>query len=156
MREKKSGSAGECPDMAGIPVRELIKAACAARENSYAPYSHFTVGAALLCTDGTLYCGCNVENAAFGPSCCAERIAVFKAASEGKRKFQAIAVTGGAEGEEPSTFAWPCGVCRQVLAEFADPAAFFVIAARTKTDYEIAVLGDLLPFAFGPDNLCRS
>ena len=101
-------------------MEELIRQAMEARKNSYSPYSGFQVGAALLCEDGTVYTGCNVENAAYGPTNCAERTAVFKAVSEGKREFKRIAIVGGHEGE--SVAPTPCGVCRQVLSEFCKPS----------------------------------
>ena len=93
---------------------KLMELALAAREGSYSPYSHFRVGAALLCADGSVYTGCNIENAAFTPVICAERTAIYKAVSEGRRDFQAIAIAGGPEGGEPALTA-PCGVCRQVM-----------------------------------------
>ena len=119
---------------------ELIKLAEQAREKAYAPYSSFFVGAALLCADGSVYTGCNVENASFSPTCCAERVAIFKAVSEGNRQFEAIAIVGGKDGcEEPC---YPCGVCRQVMREFCDDG-FRVITS----DGELT-LGDLLPKSF--------
>ena len=98
-------------------------AACAleARKNAYTPYSHWAVGAALLAEDGSLFPGCNVENAAYGPTNCAERTGLFAAVAQGKREFRAIAIAGGREGEEPSDFCPPFGVCRQALAEFCGP-----------------------------------
>ena len=119
---------------------ELIKLAEQAREKAYAPYSSFFVGAALLCADGSVYTGCNVENASFSPTCCAERVAIFKAVSEGQSQFEAIAVVGGKDGcKEPC---YPCGVCRQVMREFCDDG-FRVIT----TDGELT-LGELLPKSF--------
>ena len=97
---------------------ELLSRAAEARENAYAPYSGYRVGAALLAKDGRVFCGCNVENASFTPTCCAERVAIFKAISEGCRSFSAIAVVGGKE--ELDFACTPCGVCRQVLAEFCE------------------------------------
>ena len=133
---------------------ELVKCAARMPEKSYAPYSHFHVGAALLCDDGSVYTGCNVENAAFGPSICAERVAVFKAVSEGHRAFKAIAVVGGREGVL-SDYCPPCGVCRQVLAEFCDPETFEIILAKSADDSEphSYLLKELLPLGFGSDNL---
>ena len=96
------------------PLQKLVEDALQAKNFSYSPYSKFQVGAALLCEDGTIYTGCNIENAAFGPTNCAERTAFFKAVSEGKREFSAIAIAGGRTGEEISDYAYPCGVCRQV------------------------------------------
>ena len=126
-------------------VKELINKAIEARRFSYSPYSGFQVGAALLCKDGTVYTGCNVENAAYGPSNCAERTAIFKAVSEGKREFEKIAIVGGMEGE--SVAPTPCGVCRQVMSEFCDPS-FEIIMAKNEEDYETATLGELLPRSF--------
>lgn len=126
-------------------MEELIRQAIEARKNSYSPYSGFQVGAALLCKDGTVYTGCNVENAAYGPSNCAERTAIFKAVSEGKREFTRIAIVGGHEGE--SVAPTPCGVCRQVMSEFCKPS-FEVIMAVSETEYEVMTLGDLLPRGF--------
>ena len=126
-------------------MKELIKFAMEARKKSYSPYSGFQVGAALECADGSIYTGCNVENAAYGPSNCAERTAVFKAVSEGKTDFVRIAVVGGKEGESVSPT--PCGVCRQVLSEFCDPS-FEIIMAASEDEYETVTLGELLPRSF--------
>ena len=125
----------------------LVQLALQARERSYAPYSGFAVGAALLCTDGSVYQGCNVENAAFGPSICAERVAVFKAVSEGKREFAALAIAGGRAGEEISGLCPPCGVCRQVLREFCAPDFPLYLAGANGT-YETHSLGEMLPLSF--------
>lgn len=133
-------------------VRELIEIAAAQRQYSYAPYSGYRVGAALLAGDGQVYTGCNVENAAYSPTLCAERTAVGKAVSEGVREFEAICVVGGKE-EVPTSYSAPCGVCRQVLREFCDPAAFRVILATNPEHYDIYTLQELLPQSFGPDNL---
>jgi cytidine deaminase len=132
--------------------KALIRAALAAREMAYAPYSRFMVGAALLCTDGAVYQGCNIENAAYGPSNCAERTAFFKAVSEGKRGFEAIVIAGWPENGK-AAFAWPCGVCRQVMMEFCDPLSFRVIAAAGEDDYAVRTLAALLPDGFGPASL---
>ena len=105
---------------------QLVREALEAMHFAYVPYSGFTVGAALLTKSGKVYRGCNIENAAFGPSCCAERTAFFKAVSEGKRGFSAIAIVGGPAGKEPEDFCPPCGVCRQVMMEFCDPRSFLV------------------------------
>lgn len=126
---------------------ELIQAAKVAREFSYSPYSLFRVGAALLCGDGTVYTGCNIENAAFSPTNCAERTAVFKAVSEGKREFVKIAVVGDDE-----TYLSPCGVCRQVLMEFVNPMEFEVIMAGNTDSKKVAKLAELLPESFSPQN----
>ena len=134
--------------------RRLIAAALEARKRSYAPYSHYHVGAALWTQSGKLYTGCNIENAAYTPTNCAERTAVFKAISEGEREFAAIAIAGGPAGEQSplAHTAYPCGICRQVLAEFC-PMDFPVIVARSPEDYEVYTLGDLLPQAFTPLSL---
>ncbi len=132
--------------------RNLIDAAFAMLGRSYSPYSHFTVGAALLTKSGKIYTGCNVENAAFSPSICAERTAVVKAVSEGETEFEAIAVVGGPNGR-PAGWCTPCGVCRQVLSEFVDGASFRVIMARSRDDYIVRSLDELLPGAFGADSM---
>lgn len=118
------------------------------------PYSRFAVGAALLCEDGSVYSGCNIENAAYSPGNCAERTAVFKAVSEGKRRFQAIALVGAAEGKEPDKEAvcTPCGVCRQVMAEFCDTESFRIYVTDGENIYSYT-LNELLPMAFGPEQL---
>lgn len=134
-------------------IKSLIGQALLARQRSYAPYSGYMVGAALLCEDGEVICGCNIENAAYTPTNCAERTAVFKAVSEGRRHFRAIAVTGGLRGSLQLDLSHPCGVCRQVLAEFCTPDRFWVITARSEEDYELCLLDDLLPHSFGPHNL---
>lgn len=131
----------------------LIEEAVRARQMAYAPYSHFRVGAALLTAEGRIYTGCNIENAAYGPSNCAERTAFFKAVSEGERNFSAIAIVGAGEEEKEGQYAAPCGVCRQVMAEFCQPDTFEIIIARNPADYHIKTLGELLPEGFGPANL---
>lgn len=133
-------------------AKNLIRDAMEGMKNSYAPYSHFTVGAALLSKSKKVYKGCNIENAAYGPSNCAERTALFKAVSEGEREFSAIAIVGGKNGLI-SEFCPPCGVCRQVLREFTDPQSFLVILARSEDDYVVFLLEDLLPLSFGPETL---
>lgn len=132
---------------------ELIRAALEAREKSYSPYSHYRVGAALLAEDGEIITGCNVENASYGAACCAERTAVFKAVSQGKRRFSAIAITGGLEGKDPEDYAYPCGICRQVLNEFAGNDCFTVIVAKSVSDYKEYSLNELLPYSFGGDSI---
>lgn len=134
-------------------IKELIKIAVAARKNSYSPYSHYQVGAALLATDGQVFPGCNIENAAYTPTNCAERTAFFKAVSVGVRDFTAIAIVGSPEGDEITQYSYPCGVCRQVMMEFCDPEVFQVIIARSLEEYEIRALKDFLPEGFGPANL---
>lgn len=123
----------------------LIDLAIAARERAYAPYSGYKVGAALL-ADGKLYTGCNVENASYGASNCAERTAAFAAVADGSRHFQAIAIVGGREGDALD-YAWPCGICRQVLSEFADEH-LQVLVARSGTDYQVCSLEDLFAHGF--------
>lgn len=130
---------------------KLCEAAISARSFSYSPYSHFKVGAALLTEDGMVYTGCNIENAAYSPANCAERTAFFKAVSEGKRTFCAIAIAGGPEGGELQYCA-PCGVCRQVMAEFCG-RGFLILLAKAPDDYQVFTLGELLPESFGPGNL---
>ena len=129
---------------------ELLLAAIEARSYAYAPYSNHLVGAALLTKSGKLYTGCNVENAAYSPTNCAERTAVFKAVSEGEREFSAIAIVGGI-GDTLSPVCAPCGICRQVLAEFCDGDLRIVMGTPEKI--EISTLGDLLPLSFGKSNL---
>ncbi len=133
--------------------RELAELALKARQGAYCPYSGFAVGAALLCADGTVYLGCNIEIASSSPGSCAERTAIFKAVSEGKRDFTAIAVAGGAAGKPPEFFCSPCGVCRQVMREFCRDD--FTIVLTDGKDLEVHTLGELLPVSFGPDNLER-
>jgi len=130
---------------------KLISMAMAAMKNAYAPYSGFKVGAAVLCSDGTVYTGCNIENAAYGPTNCAERTAIFKAVSEGHRDFTAIAVCGGKDGRITGTFP-PCGVCRQVMREFCRDD-FLVYLADSGNTYKTMTLADLLPFSFGKTSL---
>lgn len=134
-------------------IQDLITAAIQARRNAYTPYSHYQVGAALLTGDGRIVTGCNIENAAYGPTNCAERTAFFKAVSEGIRMFQAIAIVGSPEGEALTQYACPCGVCRQVMMEFCRPAGFQIIVAKSVEDYKIMTLEALLPEGFGPENL---
>ncbi|MBD5451429.1 MAG: cytidine deaminase [Lachnospiraceae bacterium] len=132
--------------------KELIRLALEAREKAYVPYSKYMVGAALLTKDGAVYQGCNIENAAYTPTNCAERTAFFKAVSEGERKFAAIAVVGGYAGA-PTDYAYPCGVCRQVMMEFCDPKEFHVITAISEDEYIDKTLEEMLPHGFGPKNL---
>lgn len=134
-------------------VRTLIAEAAEARRRAYTPYSHYQVGAALLGRDGRIVTGCNIENAAYTPTICAERTAFFKAVSEGIREFRAIAVVGSPAGETLTQYAYPCGVCRQVMAEFCSLDDFEIIVARSEEDYRVMTLRALLPECFGPDNL---
>ena len=131
---------------------ELIRAAFKARSFAYTPYSHFKVGAALLAKNGMVYTGCNIENAGYTPTNCAERTALFKAVSEGVREFDAIAIVGSRQGEVNTLVTGPCGVCRQALYEFGGDA-LTVIMAKTEDDYIVTTLGALLPYGFGPANL---
>ena len=132
--------------------QKLMRTAIEYRKRSYSPYSGFQVGAALLSADGEIFGGCNIENAAFGPTNCAERTALFKAVSEGVKDFTAIAIVGGkAEGE--LEFCSPCGVCRQALVEFCDPKTFVVYLGTSEEDYKGYLLEELLPYSFTPKNV---
>ena len=133
-----------------MKAKDLMRLAVAARERAYAPYSGFMVGAALLGKSGKVYFGCNVENAGYSATNCAERTAFFKAISDGEHEFEAIAIVGGKKGEA-LTFCTPCGVCRQVMAEFCD--GDFPVVLGTPDKYEIHKLSELLPMAFTPDSL---
>lgn len=130
---------------------ELIKTAIKMQDMSYAPYSHFHVGAALLAKDGQIFTGCNIENAAYGPSNCAERTAIFKAVSEGVKDFEAIAIVGGPEDKDGKPtiedFCPPCGVCRQVISEFCKKD-FKIILAKSPKEYKVYTLEELLPLSF--------
>ena len=130
-----------------INAKELVEAANRARLASYSPYSNFAVGAALLCSDGKIYEGCNIENASYTPTCCAERVAIFKAVSEGRRDLVAIAVVGGKKDAEELEFCYPCGVCRQVMSEFCD-ADFKVILSNSKGEILEETLDGVLPYRF--------
>jgi cytidine deaminase len=130
----------------------LIAEALEARKKAYTPYSEFAVGAALLTKEGKIYTGCNIENAAYTPSNCAERTAIFKAVSEGDRHFAKIAVVGGpVSGIVKHTY--PCAVCRQVMAEFCNPDKFEVIVAIDEDDYHKHMFSEILPYPFGPGDL---
>ena len=131
---------------------KLIDLAWKARENAYVPYSHFKVGACIALKDGTFVQGCNIENAAYTPTNCAERTAFFKAVSEGVKEFQAICVVGGRDGVLTGYTA-PCGVCRQVMMEFCDPETFQIILAVSKDKYDVFTLRELFPLGFGPADL---
>lgn len=137
-------------------VEFLIQKAFEAQENSYTPYSNFDVGAALLGTNGKIYQGCNIENAAFSPTNCAERTAFFKAVSEGQRTFSAIAIVGNKSGKPNGEYCSPCGVCRQVMMEFCDPKEFKIYLAKDRNNYSDYIeytLEEILPLGFGPNNL---
>lgn len=133
-------------------IQKMIDSAIEQLQYSYTPYSHFKVGAALLTKGGKLYTGCNIENAAYTPTNCAERTAFFKAVSEGEREFRAICIVGGKDGVL-TEYAAPCGVCRQVMMEFCNPETFQIILATGKEQYEVFTLKELLPLGFGPANL---
>ena len=127
-------------------LSRLVEAAIAAREASYAPYSNFSVGAALLCADGSVFTGANIENASFSPTICAERVAFFSAVHNGHREFSAIAIVGGNAGMEISEFCPPCGVCRQVMSEFCK-GDFKIILSDGKTN-KVVTLDEILPARF--------
>lgn len=131
-----------------LPVEELVEKAMKVMEMSYSPYSGFRVGACLLTSDGDYYTGCNIENAAYTPTNCAERTAFFKAVSEGKRSFSAIAIVGGPSGKEPEDFCPPCGVCRQVMMEFCDPETFKIYLGKADGMVTEYCLKELLPLGF--------
>lgn len=128
--------------------KALVDAALAARALAYAPYSKFAVGAALMTKNGRIYTGCNIESVSFSPTCCAERVAFFKAISEGERDFAALAVVGGRSGDETFSICTPCGVCRQVIAEFCD-GNFPIILADSRSKFKVYTLDELLPLSFG-------
>lgn len=138
-----------------IDYEKLVAEAYKAQKNAYTPYSHWQVGAALLTEDGVIYHGCNIENASYTPTNCAERTAFFKAVSEGVRGFLAIAIVGNREGQKPGEgdFCAPCGVCRQVMQEFCNPTVFQIILGNGTDHYKVYTLEELLPMGFGPDNL---
>lgn len=136
-----------------IDEKELILLACQAREMAYTPYSGFQVGAALLTREGRVYLGCNIENASYGPTNCAERTAFFKAVSEGERDFTAIAIVGGPVKTAAGAMCAPCGVCRQVMMEFCDPGTFRIILQDGAGGLRTFSLDDLLPYGFGGKDL---
>lgn len=133
-------------------IEKLIDTAIAQLDFSYAPYSGFNVGAALLAKNQAVYTGCNIENAAYTPTNCAERTAFFKAVSEGVRDFEAICIVGG-KNQKATGYTAPCGVCRQVMMEFCSPKTFKIILAIDRENYRIYTLEDMLPQGFGPANL---
>ena len=138
--------------MEQVMIGKLIDTAIEQLKFSYTPYSNFKVGAALLTRSGEIYTGCNIENASYTPTNCAERTAFFKAVSEGVRDFQAICIVGGKDGNL-TEYTAPCGVCRQVMMEFCNPKTFQIILAVDKERYEIYTLEELMPLGFGPLNL---
>ena len=133
-------------------LEKVIDTAIEQLKFSYTPYSNFKVGAALLTKEGKIFTGCNIENAAYTPTNCAERTAFFKAVSEGERHFKAICIVGGKDGVL-TEYAPPCGVCRQVMMEFCDPETFQIILATDREHYDIYTLKEMLPLGFGPGNL---
>ena len=133
--------------------KELVAIALKARLKAYAPYSKFKVGAALLTCDVVVFEGCNIENASYTPTSCAERTAFFQAILKGERKFSKIVICGGKEDGEKLDYCAPCGVCRQVMMEFCDPETFEIILAKSINEYQKYLLKDLLPLGFGPNNL---
>lgn len=130
---------------------ELAALAVKAMDNAYVPYSNYKVGAALLTKSGKIYTGCNIENAAYSPTVCAERTAIFKAVSEGEREFVKIAVAGGKNGEIMGEFP-PCGVCRQVMAEFCG-GDFEILVVNGKNSFTVYKLSDILPYSFNPEHI---
>lgn len=134
-------------------MKDLVLKALQAQKFSYSPYSGFQVGAALLSKDGQIFTGCNIENAAYSPTNCAERTAFFKAVSQGVLEFEAIAIVGGLKDSEDKNFCPPCGVCLQVMAEFCNPNTFKVVLVKTADDYKEHLLREMLPFAFTSDDL---
>lgn len=137
-----------------LPAEEMISQAFSAMAKAYAPYSGFKVGAALLTADGIIYQGCNIENAAYTPSNCAERTAFFKAVSEGVREFTAICIVGGKDGV-PEGLTAPCGVCRQVMMEFCDPERFRIVLGKGDLSFREYTLKELLPLGFSGDGVER-
>lgn len=138
--------------MEQVMIEKLLDTAIEQLKFSYTPYSNFKVGAALLTKSGKIYTGCNIENASYTPTNCAERTAFFKAVSEGVRDFQAICIVGGKDGKL-TEYTAPCGVCRQVMMEFCNPKTFQIMLAVDKERYEIYTLEELMPLGFGPLNL---
>lgn len=136
-----------------MDIQEIIRCAFEAQRKAYTPYSGFQVGAALLCEDGEIYGGCNIENASYGATNCAERTAFFRAVFDGKRKFRAIAIVGKPTTAESFDYCAPCGICRQVMAEFCDPESFEIILPRSETDYKVYKLKELLPLSFTASDL---
>lgn len=144
-------------------IETLISRALKMREQSYCPYSNYAVGACVECSDGTFYDGCNIENASYGLTVCAERVATFKAISDlneneissgksAQKEIVRIAIAGGKKGNAPDGYAYPCGACRQVLREFGKDSMEIIIA-KSMEDYKITTLGEMLPDSFGPDHL---
>lgn len=133
--------------------KQLLLEAKEARKKAYTPYSHHKVGAALLTKSGKVYHGCNIENAGYSPTVCAERTAFFRAVFDGHREFEKIAVVGAIDDDKVDNLCAPCGVCRQVMMEFCDPETFVIVMANGKDQIVEILLKDLLPYGFGPNNL---
>ena len=133
-------------------VKKLILQALGARTKAYCPYSGYQVGAALLSAQGRVYPGCNIENSSYGATICAERVAFLRAVQEGEREFRAIAIVGGKQGGKLEEYAYPCGICRQVMTEFCKDD-FLIVVARSLEDYKIYSLGELMPHGFGGELL---
>ncbi len=150
--ENRNGEDQKKTDLPDADRAALIQAALEARNGAYVPYSHYAVGAALLTDAGEMITGCNIENASYGATNCAERTAFFKAVSRGIRGFQAIAIAGGMEGEAPADYAFPCGICRQVMREFCRDD-FQILVVKSTEDYQEYRLDELLPFGFGGESI---
>ena len=156
INQKTAGSGCGNRSLPPVTISRLIRAALDACRFSYAPYSRYCVGAAVLTEDGSVFSGCNIENASYGATICAERTAIFAAVSRGHRRIIALALAAAPEGTEPAAtrdYPSPCGICRQVMREFADPKEFPVIMAKSPEDYRIQSLEELLPESFGPSYL---
>ena len=141
--------------MEQVMIEKLIDTAIEQLKFSYTPYSNFKVGAALLAKNGEIFTGCNIENASYTPTNCAERTAFFKAVSEGNRKFEKIAIVGGPQDQEPTEITPPCGVCRQVMMEFCNPDSFEIILGTATDKLQVFTLKELLPLGFGPGDLAK-
>lgn len=139
-------------ELSKTEISELIKSALSARKFSYSPYSKFAVGSAVLCADGQIFTGCNIENSSYPVGICAERVALSKAISLGKQNFRAIVIVGSIDDNSEIEYCPPCGMCRQFLSEFCS-MDFLVILARSQTEYKIFRLGDLLPETFKLNNV---
>ena len=154
MSERWTNTANDKGELSEMLIQSLIETAVKQLRFSYTPYSHFKVGAALLAAEGTIYTGCNIENAAYTPTNCAERTAFFKAVSEGVRDFRAICIVGGMNGVL-SGYTAPCGVCRQVMMEFCDPERFRIVLGKGDLSFREYTLKELLPLGFAGDGVER-
>ncbi|HKL99243.1 MAG TPA: cytidine deaminase [Mobilitalea sp.] len=152
VRQEKGELIGKQNIVSRSVVKNLIREAMEGIKQAYTPYSNFWVGSALLTSHQKVYTGCNIENAAYGATNCAERTAFYKAISEGEKQFAAIAIVGGKNGMILD-YCPPCGICRQVMREFVDPSKFLVILAKSEDDYLLFFLEELLPMGFGPEHL---